>query len=206
MIESMEWLRIFILDHRSFEYIIVFIGTILGGKLALFTLGFLVGQGVLSILSVIVLGFAGLLVSNTFWFFLARTKIINKIIVSPYTNATTSTITQALVKLSRNKYFLALAMIEFSIGTPIILTTYVSKTGIRFKRFIFYQSIVISISLLLIIPLGFASGIGFTYLTPLFSNLYTTIGFILIIVLAVVVIQTWMKNKFTENLVDKQIE
>ncbi len=204
MIESIEWLRVFILDHRSFEYIIILLGATIGGKLALFSLGFLAGQHVLSVFSVIVLGFAGVLLSNMFWFFVARTKIVNKIIASRYTDKTTSIITEALVKLSRNKYLVALTMIEFSVGTPIILTTYISKVAISFKRFVFYQSIVISFSLLIIIPFGFASGLGFTYLTSLFNNLYTTISFILIIIIIIVIIQTWLKNRITEELVEEQ--
>lgn len=204
MIDSIEWLRIFILEHRSFEFIIIFIGTIIGGKLAIFSLGFLAGQHVLSIFSVILFVFTGMLLSNTFWFFVARTKLIKRLIVSRYTNKTTSMITEALVRLSRNKYLVALTMIEFSIGTPIILTTYLSKVAINLKRFLLYQSIVISISILVIIPFGFASGLGFSYLISIFNNLYTTISFILLIVMAIVVVQTWLRNRITEELVDEK--
>lgn len=204
MIDSIELLRVFIIDNQSFEYAIILLGTILGGKFALFALGFLAGQNVISILPTVILGFFGVLLSNTTWFFLGRTRLINKIVLSRYTNATTKAITEALIKLSRNKYLVALAIIEFSIGTPLIMMTYISKTNINFKKFILYQSIVISVSLLVIIPFGFASGLGFTYLTLLFDSLYTAISFILLIALITVMVHIWIKNKFTEDLVDEQ--
>ena len=42
MIDSIEWLRAFIMAHSSVEYLIVFAGAAFGGELALFTFGFLV--------------------------------------------------------------------------------------------------------------------------------------------------------------------
>ena len=200
MIESIEWLHIFIIDHRSFEYLIIFFGAALGGEFALFALGFLAGQKVLSISSVTVLGFVGTLFPNILWFCLGKTNAISKLVLSKYANTTTSMIIQAVDRLSKDNHFVALTIIKFIVGTPFMLTTYVSKTNIGFKNYIFYESGAVALSLLAVVPLGFFSGLGFTYLASVFDNLYIMIGFILLIVVIIITTKIWIKNKFTKTI------
>jgi membrane protein DedA with SNARE-associated domain len=199
MIESIEWLRIFILDHRSFEYIIIFFGAALGGEFSLFALGFLAGQDVLSTLSVIILGFAGTLFPNILWFFLGKTKAMSKLVLFRYADATTSMVTQAVDRMSKGNHFAALTIIKFIVGTPFILTMYVSKTDISFRRFILYESGVVLLSLLAVVPIGFVSGLGFIYIASIFNNLYAMVGFVLLVVVIIIMLKRWIKNKFTKS-------
>ena len=50
--------------------------------------------------------------------------------------------------------------------------------------------------LLVVIPIGFISGLGFTYVAEVFHNLYAGAGFILLIILIIVVLQLWLKKIF----------
>lgn len=199
MIDSIEWLRIFILNHQSFEYVIIFFGAALGGEFSLFALGFLAGQNVLSVLPVIILGFAGALFPNIIWFFLGKTKTISKLVLSRYANTTTSMVTQAVDRMSKDNHFVALTIIKFIVGTPFILTMYVSKTNVGFKKFIYYESGAVILSLLVVLPISFVSGFGFTYLASIFDNFYMMIGFILLIGVIIIMIKSWIKNKFTKS-------
>lgn len=200
MVESIEWLRMFIIDHRSFEYVIIFVGSVFGGEFALFTLGFLAAQNVVSIFSVVVLSFAGALFPNILWFLIGKTKTVSKVILSRYANATTLIVTQAVSKMSKENHFIALTIIKFIIGTPFLLIMYVNKTGLRFRQFLFYETPAVFLSMLVIIPIGFTSGLGFSYLARVFDNFYASIGLILLAVFIIIAVQLWIKKRFTQNI------
>lgn len=199
MIHFIEWLRLFIFDHRSLEYIIIFFGVVIGGEFALFTLGFFIAQGILSAFSVVVLSFFASFLPNILWFLLAKTTIIEKIISHRYTNTTISIITGAITRASRGNHFIGLIFIKFIIGTPVILTMYVNKTRLNFLNFLVYETPAIVLSLLIVISIGFLSGLGFTYFADIFNNFYVAIGFLLVVIITIFSIQLWFKKKFTDT-------
>lgn len=199
MIEYVEWLRIFIFDHRSLEYIIIFGGVVIGGEFALFVLGFFIAQGVLSIFSVVVISFFASFLPNILWFSLAKTTTVEKIISHRYTNTTTSIITEAITRASRGSHFVGLIFAKFLIGTPVILTMYVNKTRLKFWNFLVYETPAIILSLFIIISIGFLSGLGFTYFADIFNNLYVAIGFLLLVIIIITAVQLWFKKKFTNT-------
>ncbi|OGI58409.1 hypothetical protein A2727_00130 [Candidatus Nomurabacteria bacterium RIFCSPHIGHO2_01_FULL_37_110] len=197
MTESIEWLRLLIIDHRSLEYIIVFFGALLGGELALFTLGFLAAQKILSIFPVFILSFLATYPSNILWFLLAQTDTVRKIVAHRYANTTISIISEAVNKISRGNHYIGLIFAKFLVGTPIILIMYVNKNRLSLKEFFIYETPAVLLSLLVIIPIGYLSGLGFSYLADIFNNLYAAIGFIIFIAIVVAVAQSWLKSKFT---------
>ena len=198
MIEFIEWLRIFIFNHRSLEYIIIFFGTAFGGEWALFTLAFLAAQNVIATLPFIVLSFFGTFFSNTLWFLLGNSITIAKVITHRYANTTISIITQAIVNISKKNHFLALSIIKFIFGTPVILTMYVNRTKLEFKQFVYCESVAVFLSLFFYIPIGYISGLGFNYFAEILQNLYAAVGFTLLIIIIIVVIQLWLKKIFLE--------
>lgn len=203
MMNSIELLRLLIVEHQSLQYLIVFIGTVFGGEFALFALGFFIAQGILPVLPSLILGFLGAFTPNILWFLLSKTDITSKIMTHRRADSTVSIITEAVTKISGGNHFIALALIKFLIGTPILLTMYINKTSIRFINFLYYETPAILLSLLVIIPIGFFSGLGFFYLADVFNNFYVAIGFILIIIVVITILQIRLKVKFVnlrENL------
>ncbi len=198
MLEPAVWLRTLIIEHRSLEYIIVFFGAVFGGEVGLFTLGFLTAQKIVSTVPVIIFSFLGALAPNILWFIIGSTSTASRVVLHRYADTTTSVITDAVRKISRNNHFIALTLIKFLIGTSFLLMMYVSKTNIRFKKFILYESGAIFLSMLVIFPIGFLSGLGFTYVALLFNNLYIAVGFILLIIIIIVVVQLSIKKLFTK--------
>jgi len=199
MTEFLESLRLLIQDHRSLEYSIIFLGTVFGGELALFSLGFLVAQGVVSTLPAVIVGFIGSFFPNILWFWLGKTNMAEKIVTHRYAHTTASSITEAVQLASKNNHLMAIIIAKFMVGTPVILTLYVSKTKLRFKEFMGYQSIALLLSLLFLIPIGFLSGLGFTYFSRILENIYASIGFFLLIIIVIIMIQTWIKKKFAKS-------
>ncbi len=196
MTHSIEWLRLFILHYPSLEYIIIFFVTMVGGELTLFTLGFLLAQGILSFLPLAVFGFLGAFSPNILWFLLAKTAVANKIISHRYANTTLSVIAEAVQRVSHGNHLTALIIAKFLFGTPIILVMYVNKTLLGFKQFIYYESVAIFLSLLVIMPIGFIAGLGFNYLAGVFQNLYIALGFVLLILVLIIMVQLWFEKIF----------
>ena len=73
---------------------------------------------------------------------------------------------------------------------------YISNLPFSFGQFIRYNVVATFIWLLVVIPIGFISGLGFTYVAEVFHNLYAGAGFILLIILIIVVLQLWLKKIF----------
>lgn len=196
MIDSMEWLRIFILDYPSLQYLTIFLGAALGGEVALFTLSFLAAQSILSPVALVIFSFLGTLSSDSMWFLLGRTNTAQKIISHRYAHSTVSIIAEAVRRVSRGSHFLALIFAKFLVGTRILMLLYISKTAFSFNRFICYNAVATLLWLLVVIPIGFLSGLGFTYVAEVFHNLYAGIGFVFLILIVIVILQLWLKKIF----------
>src|SRR3989338_2168855 len=199
MVEAIEWLRLLITNHGSLEYVIIFLGAAFGGEVAMVALGFLAAQGVLSLYTLFIVSFFGTLSSDILYFLIGRTKAAGRFFSHRYTNGTINMITEAVHKMSKGSHFIALLLANFMIASRIILIIYVSKTNIKFGRFIFYESISLILWLLVLISIGFFSGLGFTYISGILENIYVGIGYILLIFILVVIVQLWFKKIFTEE-------
>ncbi len=202
MTESIEWLREFILNYPALEYLVIFFGAGFGGEFALLVLGFLAAQDIISIFPLIIVGFSGTLFSDTLWFLLGRTRMVKRIISHRYANTTVAVINQAISRVSRGSHFTALIIAKFLVGTRVLLIMYVSSTNIGFRDFIRYDLVAIFLWILVVLPIGFLSGLGFTYFSQILENIYAAIGFILLIILLVIMLEIWLKKKFTTDLED----
>jgi len=199
MTPSIVWLYTFIFNYPAFQYIIIFLGAAFGGELALFALAFLTAQGVLPMFPLITLSFLGTFSSDILWFLLGKTATAKKIISHRYASSTISIIAQAVDRVSRGNRFAALIFAKFLVGTRVVLIMYVSKTDLGLKRFIRYDAVAVFLWLIVVIPIGFISGLGFTYLAEVFHNLYVAVGFILLVLFIIVIVQIWFERKFTKK-------
>ena len=206
MTSSLEWLHVLILHYPAFQFIIIFLGAAFGGELALFTISFLAAQGILHIFPLVVFSFFGAFSADILWFSLGRTSLAEKIISHRYASPTISIITQAVDRVSKGNRLVALIFAKFLVGTRIVLIMYVSRTDLALKRFARLDAIAVLVWLLLVIPIGFISGLGFTYLAEFFHNLYIEIGLILLILFIVVIIQIWLEKVFIKKEINKKSE
>jgi membrane protein DedA with SNARE-associated domain len=65
----------------------------------------------------------------------------------------------------------------------------------KFGKFLYYETPAVLLSLFLMISIGLLSGLGFTYISDLFHNLYVAAGFILLITVVVVTAKLWIKKR-----------
>lgn len=197
--EYVEWLREFILNYPALQYLLVFVGTALGGEFLLIAFAFLSAQGVISPAMLALFGFLGTFSSDVVLFLLARTTFFHNIISHRYAHRTTSIIVEAVRRVSRGNHFLALVIAKFLVGTRIVIILYADKTDITFKNFFYYNAIATVVWVLVVIPIGFLLGLGFTYLAEVFQNLYAGIGLVLCFIIIVIMAELWLKKIFTST-------
>ena len=199
MIDSVEWLRVFITNYPILQYLVIFLGAAFGGEVAMIALSFLAAQKIFPFWPFFILSFVGVISSDTLWFFMGRTKIAEKIFSHRYANDTVFLITEAIRKISRGNHLLALIFTKFLIGTRVVLIFYISRTKMVFENFFYYDLVAILVWLAVLIPIGFLSGLGFTYISGILESIYAGIGFVLLVLIIVVIMQIWLKRVFTKE-------
>jgi len=199
MAESILWLHMFISDHRSLEYIIVFFGVILGGGFTLFILGFLAAQNVIPVLSLFIISFLAVFSADAVWFFFGQTSLIKRVVLHRYTNPTISVVAEAITKASKGNQLKAFIFAKFLIATPVVLIMYLSKASLKFREFIYYNTPAIIIWILVATVLGYLPGLGFEYLTDIFQNLSVAVGFILTVVIVLISVHIWLSRRFIKK-------
>ena len=196
MIEPVEWLRTFILLHLSLEYLIIFFAAAFGAEPALLTLGFLAAQGVFPIYPVMLLSFLGTFLSDGFWFLLGRTATMRKIISSRLADKTISVISRAIKRISRGNNVIILIIIKFVVGTRVLVIMSLSSTDMKLREFMRSNVAAVLLWVLVVIPTGYLSGLGFTYMAGILENIYAGIGFILLVAILLVILEIWIKRVF----------
>lgn len=197
MVESTLWLRELILNYPAFQYFLIFFGSALGGDFILVAFGFLAAQGVISPVTLVFFGFMGTYCSDIFLFLLARTKFLHNIITHRYAHKTVSLIVDSLRRVSHGNHFLALVIAKFLVGTRVVIVLYSDRTDLALKKFIYYDAVAAIIWLITVIPIGFFLGLGFTYLSEVFKNIYAGIGLVLLFIVAGFMLEIWLRKIFT---------
>ncbi len=196
MIESIELLRILILDYPLLQYPLLFFGPMFGGEVVIIAFAFLSAQGVLSLFLIAILSFLAVFLMDAVWFFLGRSAVAKWIISHRHVSPTAVIIFESVRRVSRGNHFIALVIAKLMPGTRILMIMYMSKSDIVFKKFALYNTAAILIWLLIIIPIGFISGTGFTYLAGIFKHLYVSVGFVFLVVIIIIAIHLWIKKQF----------
>jgi membrane protein DedA with SNARE-associated domain len=199
MLESVEWLRELVSNYPALQYFIVYLGAAFGGEVAVISLAFLTAQGIFPLPLFFVVSFFGTFSSDILWFILGKTRLVSWLITHKYAHSTIPLWTYTTERVSRGSHFLALVMAKMMIGTRVILIMYVGKTLLPFKKFALFDSVAVVIWLLVVIPIGYVSGLGFNYLSNIFENIYANIGFLILFIAGIVMFQLWLKRKLTKE-------
>ena len=166
---------------------------------AIIILAFLSAQDIFPLFPFFLVSFSALIFSDTLWFMLGRTRPVLKMMNHRYATNTIWVIAQAIKRMSRGSNLLALIFIKFIIGTRVVLLFYFSRAGMTLKYFLSHNFVAIFIWLAVIIPIGFLSGLGFTYISNILKSIYAGIGFLLLVVLLVIMLQIYLKKIFTRE-------
>jgi len=91
-----------------------------------------------------------------------------------------------------------LTLVKFLVGTRVVMLFFLSNTQLSFRQFARYNTLAIFLWMLVILPIGFISGLGFTYLAEIFENIYAGLGFVLLVIVLLIVFEIRIKKKLTQ--------
>lgn len=194
MFHSVESLRILFSEYAVLKYFVVFLGTALGGEFFLITFSFFAAQGLVSLYALVPLAFLGTYCADLTWFLLARTKRLEQIFEHKYASPAVYVITGVIRRVSHGSHFLALVFAKFLWGTRIITIIYVSKTKVTLKKFLHFNSYAVLLWIAVVIPMGYASGLGYTYVGHVFKSIYASFSFLLLVVGGLTILHYFVKK------------
>jgi membrane protein DedA with SNARE-associated domain len=199
MFHEIGFLKAIFFDYPVLKYLVVFFGTALGGEIFLVAFAFLSAQGLISLYTLVPLSFLGTTFADTSWFLLSRTKIVSRLFEHRYATPAVTMITTTISRISKGSHFLALVFAKFLYGTRIITIIYVSKTHLSLKKFLHYNTYAVLFWVAAVIPIGYASGLGYTYISHFFQNLYASITFAVLVLIFIILFQRWLKNRISRE-------
>ncbi len=199
MAEIIEWIQALFSNYPHYQYLIIFLGAGFIGEPAILLFGFLAATGVLSIGAVIIFGVPGAFLSDCLWFWLGKTRPIRKLISHRHATTFLETIIETMRRASRGNYPLALVFAKFVTGTRIPMILHMSNNQFPFLKFMRFNTIATSFWASVVISIGFLSGLGFTLLSGALKSAYAGIGFIFLIVVAIILFQKWLKKRFRDK-------
>src|SRR3989338_11494329 len=191
----MNTLGVIILLLVQYSYWIVSLAALLGGEELLIFFSILSGHGLLSIWAVAVIGFLGILISDIFWFFIARTKTFERLKNKSKRYALYKHATNIIKKFSHENDFLYLLFTKFLYGLRIISVLRVSRRKKSFWMFLLLDALAILI--LSAIMLFRSWFIGNTFFTAIniFEDLHKIALLAISVIVALYVVESVIKKK-----------
>lgn len=199
MADYIEVIRTFIVHYPALQYIVIFLGSGFGGEFGVILLAFLSAQKIIPFFSFFLISFFAMIITDTMWFMLGRTSMASRLMENRYATNTIWVLTQAITRMSRGSKLISLILIKFIVGTRVVLIFYFSRTTMTLKYFLEHNFIAIFIWLLVVIPIGYLAGLGFTYFSHILENIYAGIGFVLLVVFLFLALQAYLKKFFTKE-------
>lgn len=120
------------------------------------------GRGLLPLWTVLIFGFLGMTAVDSFLFWVAKTRLIRYIADNKLISHNTRKIDKKLKKIDETHKILSLILTKFIYGTRIVTIFYHSTKKMPYKTFLAYDSIALATWSLIMIPIGWLAGRGFT--------------------------------------------
>jgi membrane protein DedA with SNARE-associated domain len=197
--EYIQLIREFIVEYPAIEFFIIFFVAGGLGEIGLFIVSFLAAERIFSLAPLIIFAYLGVLSFDLLWFYIGQTKLTKNIISHRYAHKPVSLIVAAIDKISKGNRLTAIVFAKFLVGTRVVLIMYVSKNKIEVLKFIQYNTIATFLWMLIVAPIGFVAGLGFTYLSRVFDNIYAAIGFILLVLVIFIAFQLYFEKRVSKE-------
>jgi len=179
------------------KYLVVFIGTIIGGETVLLAAGFLASLGHLDIFLVVLFGAGGEVVADILWYwigYLNNKKFIIKYGRYVFLNA-------RRIEQLRN-YFAkhggkTLLMVKFMYGIRTMTLLIAGMAKMNFLRFLLFNTLGIFISVVLFTLLGYLFGHSWALLDQ--YTIYVGI-FMTVLLLSIIILTLYIRKRTSEKI------
>ena len=190
------WILEFFPHLFSYIPLLAFLAPIIGGgELGVIAISILFSQNIKNIVLVLVFSFIGMLVSDSLWFFVAKSKFFNKFrkwkkISTPYKK-----LEKNIEKFSRGNDVLVILFAKLMVGTRILLMIYLGNRKISWGKFLIYDLIPTFLWAGLLVVVGVLVAKGFEMVVEIFKNFQLGITFLIIVFFLVSVFGKWLNKK-----------
>jgi len=169
------------------------------GEEVILILAFLSSQGVLPLWIVFVFVPIGTFITDIFFFFIGKTKLINKIKDWKHFSKGYSKTDKFVGKLTKEKHILALFYTKFIYGTRIVTLIFLGLRGTKYSQFFKYNIIITILWAMIVIPLGYLAGKGYIIILNIFRSVELGLLFLLIFIILFFLIKKWISTKLVKK-------
>lgn len=178
--------------------LVSFFGGLLAGEEVIITLAFLSARGILSLWVVFVFCFAGILICDSFFFFIGKIKFLGKLKKISRLHITYKKIEKIVNKITGDKIILALFYTKFIFGTRIATLIYLGRKN-SFKKFIFADFIVGIMWMSVVVSLGWFAGASFYFIIDVFKNIQFAILFLVMFIIFLLLLKKWVAHQLIKR-------
>ena len=183
----------------QYGVLISFLGGFFAGEEVIMTLAFLAANGLISIWTVFVFCFIGIILCDLFFFFIGRIRIIRNLKKYKKITHVSKKMDKFVTKLSRGSPFLALFYTKFIFGTRIATLIYLGYKRISLKRFLLSDIGVGLLWMSIVVSLGWFAGSSFNLILDLFKNVQIALLFLIIFAVIIIAVQKWIAKKLMQK-------
>lgn len=159
-----------------------FLSGLISEELLIFT-AVLSGRGLLSFWFVFVFGILGVMVLDSFLFYIGRTKFIQGIGESRLFSKRVRNLEKKIHEVSKKHMLVSFCMTKFIYGTRMAYIIYHSAKELPYKKFLFYDTLALVIWAAVMLPIGWLAGRGFTRVLAIARGTEKLLAGILIVVI-----------------------
>ena len=169
------------------------------GEEVILVLAFLSAQGVLPLWVVFVFVPLGTFICDAFFFFLGRTKFVNRIKEWKHFSKGYEKVDANVGRLTKDRHIFTLFYTKFIYGTRIATLIFLGLKGISYSQFFKYNLIITILWAMIVIPLGYFAGKGYGIILNIFRSVELGLLFILIFIIFFFIIKKWISTKLMKK-------
>lgn len=176
----------------------IFLGSFFFGETVIIAAGFLYAQGLWSLPNILLLAFAGTILSDSMWFLFGG-RILPFIEKKTKHKEKTDKLLKSIEKFVGEKPFLSLLFIKFLYGTRIFTIIYLSIRKIKLLTFITFDTIGTLIWLFVVVGIGWLAGKSVVNLVPFLDKIQYSLLFLVFIIILLRFFTIWISKKITKE-------
>lgn len=189
-----------ILSFVSYLPIISFLAPIIGGgEIGVIMTSFLFSKTPYLFFIIILFSFLGIISIDSFWFFVARSKLFNKFKEIKKISPNYKKLEENIESISRGKDSLVIFISKLIIGTRILLILYISGRKISYSKYLLYDTIPTLVWSICLTTIGVLLSLGFDSAITLFKNIQLAITLIILLVFGLYLIQKWLMKRLMKK-------
>ena len=196
----MAFLSSIILFFQDYPFLVSFVGAFFGGEESILSLAYLSGQNILPVLVVFAGCFVGTMASDSFWFYLARHRIIDRSLERKHFAKGYQKVASVLNKSFYGNPFPILLIVKFLYGFRIMTIFYLSREKMNFKKFSYYNAGTAFIWLTVNVTVGWLAGRGFSRAMNILEDARKGLLILVLLIITVSFFRFLLDKWFNKNL------